>query len=164
MNMPWFVEDLLVIPDLKLGRNSYWVELRLTGPNAFILDSYGLNRQQGHDFPGGSGYPDGPAFQEWIRISDDARDIGFGADGTVCVLGGITYGNFDHDFFNDDIDVDFGLWVLDEFGWLEYPGSGIRLDVDPDGFPWVVNSDQEIWRLTPFDLDRIPGRANNRRI
>ncbi len=165
MNTPWFVDDFLVIPALKLGRDSYWVELRLTGTNAFILDSYGLNRQQEHGFQDDSGYPASPAFRDWIRIPGDARDIGVGADGTVWVLGGSIYGNYGHDFFNDafnnDIDYDFGLWVLDEFGWLEYPGSGIRLDVDPDGYPWVVNSDHEIWRLTPFGWNRIPGRAND---
>ncbi len=159
LDTPWFDDHFLIIPELRLGRDSYWVELRLLGPDHLVLDSYGLNEDYQGIF---SGSPSGPAFTDWIRVPGDARDIGVGADGTVWVLGGTVYDNPDFGFFdNDDIDYDFGLWVLDEFGWLEYPGSGIRLDVDPDGYPWVINSDHEIWRLTPYGWDRIPGRAND---
>ena len=161
VNTPYFIDDFLVIPELDLGKESYWVELRLTGTDEFVLDSYGLNRGYTPGFPGFPGFPDGPAYHDWIRVPGEARDIGIGADGTVWVLGSNVYENVDFDFFNDAIDYDFGLWVLDEFGWLEYPGSGIRLDVDPDGYPWVINSDHEIWRLTPYGWQRIPGRAND---
>ena len=164
LDTPYLIDDFLVIPDLRLGRESWWVELRLTGTDYFVLDSYGLNRDRAPGFPGAPGYPDGPAFYDWIRIPGDARDIGVGADGTVWVLGANVYGDdfgFFENVFDNGIDHDFGLWVLDEFGWLEYPGSGIRLDVDPEGYPWVVNSDHEIWRLTPFGWDRLPGRAHD---
>lgn len=161
INTPWFAGDVLVIPELRLGRKSYWVELRLTGTDYFVLDNYGPSNDFSPGFPHAHS---GPSYQDWIRVPGDARDIGVGADGTVWVLGGNVYDNFGNGYFGaggDDIDYDFGLWVLDEYGWLEVPGSGIRLDVDPDGYPWLINSDHEIWRLTPFGWDRIPGRAND---
>jgi hypothetical protein len=160
LDTPYFAGDYLVIPELVIGGESWWVELRLTGIDEFVLDSYGLNTGFTPGLPGRTGFSGGPAFQDWVRVPGDARDIGVGADGTVWVLGANVYENPDFGFFdNDAIDYDFGLWVLDEFGWLEFPGSGIRLDVDPDGYPWVINSEHEIWRLTPFGWNRIPGRA-----
>ncbi|MDG2175286.1 MAG: hypothetical protein P8M72_04005 [Gammaproteobacteria bacterium] len=156
IDTPYFFNDLLVIPALRLGHDTYWVELRLVGSDLFILDSYGLNRDSVPD------YFDGPDYRGWVRVPGEARDIGVGADGTVWVLGGNPYPDTDFDFFDDNVgDADYGLWVLDEFGWLEIPGSGVRLDVDPDGYPWVINSDHEIWRLTPFGWDHIPGSAHD---
>lgn len=159
MDSPWISGDFLIIPEFRLGRDSYWLELKLIGVDSFVLDSYGLNRDFDRGFFDRPGLYESSDFYDWARIPGDARDIGIGADGTVWVLGGNEYENFD--FFGDDNKVDFGLWVLDDFGWLEVPGSGIRLDVDPEGYPWVINSDQEIWRLTPFGWDRIPGRAHD---
>lgn len=158
IDTPYFLGDLLVIPELRLGRVTWWVELRLVAADRFRLDSYGPSRDYAPGFPDGG---NGPAFHDWIRVPGEARDIGVGADGTVWVLGANTYDNFDFDGFGNDVDYDFGLWVLDDFGWREVPGAGIRLDVGPDGYPWVVNSDHEIWRLTPFGWDRVPGRAKD---
>ena len=156
MDTPWFLDDLLIIPELFIGRDSYWVELRLVGTDRFALDQYGLNREYR------SGFNDGPAFHNWVRVPGEARDISVGADGTVWVLGANTYPNSDFNFFdNGDSDYDFGLYVLDDYGWLEVPGAGIRLDVDPDGYPWIINSEHEIWRLSHFGWERIPGRAHD---
>ena len=156
MATPWFLNDLLIIPELRIGRESYWVELRLVGADLFVLDQYGLNRNFN------AGINTGSVFQDWIRIPGEARDISVGADGSVWVLGGNSYPAIDYDFFdNGEINNDFGLYVLDEYGWLEVPGAGIRLDVDPDGYPWIINSEHEIWRLSPYGWERIPGRAHD---
>jgi hypothetical protein len=162
IDTPYFFNNLLVIPALRLGRDTYWVELRLVGADLFILDSYGLNRDSAPGYFDGPDYFEGPNYSGWVRVPGEARDIGVGADGTVWVLGGNPYPDTDFDFFDNNVgEADYGLWVLDEFGWLEIPGSGVRLDVDPEGYPWVINSDHEIWRLTPFGWDRIPGSAHD---
>lgn len=157
---PYLLDDVLVIPSLAVAAHTYWVELRLTAGDHFILDNYGpVNDAPSR--PGNPALPDGPAFYGWVRVPGEARDIGVGADGTVWVLGANSYRNGGFDFFDAGADYDFGLFVLDEFGWLEFPGAGLRLDVDPDGYPWVVNSDQEIWRLTAFGWQRVPGWATD---
>jgi len=158
INTPWFDGDYLIIPELRLGRESWWVELRQSSTDRFLVDSYGVNTDYR---PGLPFLPTNPAWSDWLRVPGDARDIGVGADGSVWVLGGSVYDNAGFEFFGDGGDVDFGLWVLEPDGWLEVPGSGIRLDVDPDGYPWVINSNQEIWRLTALGWRRIPGRAND---
>lgn len=158
INTPWFDGDYLIIPELRLGGQSWWVELRQAGTDRFIIDSYEVNATYR---PGLPSLPGNTAWSDWLRVPGDARDIGVGADGSVWVLGGTVYDHAGFDFFDDNGDVDFGLWVLEPDGWVEVPGSGIRLDVDPNGYPWVINSNREIWRLTALGWRRIPGRAND---
>lgn len=65
----------------------------------------------------------------WQRMGGNARDIGIGADGSVWVTsGGGTY-----------------LYVEGE--WVGVRGSGVRIDVDPNGIPWVIDHTNDIHQL-----------------
>lgn len=133
LDTPYFAGDYLVIPELAIGGESYWVELRLTGIDEFVLDNYGLNTGFAPGFPGGPGFSGGPAFNDWVRVPGDARDIGVGADGSVWVIG------------SDERQGGYGIYHWNGGGWVKVRGSARQVSVGPDGNPWVVNRDGEIY-------------------
>ena len=45
--------------------------------------------------------------------------------------------------------------------WVPFSGSGVRLTVDRDGNPWLVNSGDDIWRFKDGRWDHLPGRARD---
>ena len=65
----------------------------------------------------------------WQRMGGNARDIGIGADGSVWVTSG------------------GGTYLYDEGNWLGVRGSGVRIDVDPNGVPWVIDHTNDIHQL-----------------
>jgi hypothetical protein len=50
---------------------------------------------------------------------------------------------------------------LGKHGWLRVDGAGVRIDVDPYGAPWVINDDDEIFRLEHDQWRRMPGKAKD---
>jgi hypothetical protein len=85
----------------------------------------------------------------WERISGAAHDIGIGADGSVWVVGVAERSS------------GYAIYRLGRYGWIEHEGSGVRIDVAPDGTPWVVNEDDRIYRLEGNVWRRIPGSAKD---
>ncbi|GJM12153.1 MAG: hypothetical protein DHS20C12_05560 [Pseudohongiella sp.] len=82
----------------------------------------------------------------WQRMGGNARDIGIGADGSVWVTsGGGTY--------RYDPSV--------EGGWTGVRGSGVRIDVDPNGVPWVVDHTNDIHQLIAGRWVRRKGEARD---
>ncbi|MFT5841897.1 MAG: hypothetical protein ACI80L_000682, partial [Pseudohongiellaceae bacterium] len=65
----------------------------------------------------------------WQRMGGNARDIGIGADGSVWVTSG------------------GGTYLFDEGNWVGVRGSGVRIDVDPNGIPWVIDHTNDIHQL-----------------
>ena len=65
----------------------------------------------------------------WQRMGGNARDIGIGADGSVWVNSG------------------GGTYLYDEGDWVGVRGSGVRIDVDPNGVPWVIDHTNDIHQL-----------------
>lgn len=65
----------------------------------------------------------------WQRMGGNARDIGIGADGSVWVTSG------------------GGTYLYDEGNWIGVRGSGVRIDVDPNGIPWVIDHTNDIHQL-----------------
>ena len=63
-----------------------------------------------------------------------ARDIGIGADGSVYIIGTNRA---------DDGDV----YQLYGSNWTPIEGDGVSIAVDPNGKPWVVRKNGEIWTL-----------------
>jgi hypothetical protein len=77
------------------------------------------------------------AFNGWKQQPGQATDIGIGAKGDVWVIGAVAeaggYGIFH--------------WTPTTGSFTKIPGGAVRIDVDPAGNPWVVNSNHEIFRL-----------------
>jgi hypothetical protein len=65
----------------------------------------------------------------WQRVGGNARDIGIGADGSVWVTSG------------------GGTYLYDKGNWVGVRGSGVRIDVDPNGIPWVLDHTNDIHQL-----------------
>jgi len=65
----------------------------------------------------------------WVRMTGNARDIGIGADGSVWITSG------------------GGTYRFDEGDWIGVRGSGVRIDVDPNGIPWVIDHTNDIHQL-----------------
>src|SRR6185295_4420441 len=94
--------------------------------------------------------------------SPGARDIGVGKDGSIWIISSAP-GN---DPVNEGYQVSrwngnptFGSWV----GSIMY---AIRIAVDPDGKPWVVQGNGTIWRALSADpqtrlWETMPGLAKD---
>jgi len=79
----------------------------------------------------------------WQRMGGNARDIGIGADGSVWVTSG------------------GGTYLYDEGNWLGVRGSGVRIDVDPNGIPWVIDHTNDIHQLIAGRWIRRSGEARD---
>lgn len=139
--------NFLIVPEIWIGNVSYWAELKETGRDRFLLDSYGRNTQQ--TIPRTEPYQ----HQMWEELPGEALDIGVGADGTVWAVGTNESGYGDYNY---------GLYSWNGRRWNESSGSAVRVDVDPLGRPWVINIDNEIWRQERSGgWVRIPGAAHD---
>ena len=79
----------------------------------------------------------------WQRMPGFALDIGIGADGSVWVA------NFE------------GIYHWNGLDWINYGGSGSRIDVGPDGQPWVVGFSDRIYTLEHGEWVQLPGEAGD---
>lgn len=79
----------------------------------------------------------------WQHLPGEARDIGIGANGAVWVVSG------------------GGVFRWNGISWDRTSGSATRIDVDPTGQPWVVDSTNDIYRLDHGRWTRIPGAARD---
>ncbi len=79
----------------------------------------------------------------WQRMPGFASDIGIGADGSVWIanFGGVYYWN--------------GL------EWINSGGAGRRIDVGPNGQPWVVSFSDRIFTLVRGQWIQLPGEARD---
>jgi hypothetical protein len=79
-----------------------------------------------------------------------ANDIGIGADGTVYIIG-------------TDAQVGgFSIYKWNGSNWDLQNGAGVRIDVSPQGIPWLVNSSKQIWRgIGGNSFEQLPGLAND---
>src|SRR5262245_23189389 len=88
---------------------------------------------------------------DWIRQPGLAKDVGANAYGSVWVIGTGPVG----------MGGDFGIFHWNGSGWDAIDGGGVRIDVDPSGNPWVVNSKGEIWQRLPTGWKQLPGLARD---
>lgn len=79
----------------------------------------------------------------WQRMPGFALDIGIGADGSVWVV------NFE------------GVYYWDGFNWINFGGAGSRVDVGPNGQPWVVSLSDRIFTLVDGEWIQLPGEAGD---
>jgi len=85
----------------------------------------------------------------WNKMPGEATDIGIGADGTVWIIGAKSTGG--------------GYEILKWYGndWRAVEGGAIRIAVDPNGLPWVVNKESVIHQLTGAIWKKLPGKATD---
>jgi hypothetical protein len=87
----------------------------------------------------------------WEQMPGSAKggDIGIGNNGAVWLTGGGNVGG--------------GLQIYRWNGsnWTNVPGGALRVDVDPQGNAWVVNSSHNIYRFNGSSWDQMPGAAND---
>lgn len=138
----WYDGDILVVPEVWIGEQSFWAELRETAAGRFVLLDFGRNQQSE---PGNPDY----RHQYWEQIPGAAQDIGVGPDGSVWAVGASTLGH------------DYGLYQWSGRGWYEQRGGAVRVDVDARGRPWIVNDAHEIWLLERGRWERIAGAARD---
>jgi hypothetical protein len=75
------------------------------------------------------------AQNEWRRLPGAANDIGVGADGSVWVIG------------VDNAPGGHGIYRFNgSNGWDKVNGGAVRIAVEPNGNPWVVNASGGIFR------------------
>ena len=77
---------------------------------------------------------------KWIQVAGGARDIGIGPNGYVYIIGMNYVGSGNYGIYR---------WNGGN-SWTQFPGGGVRIDVDHMGYPWIVNSHGNIykWRRT----------------
>ncbi|MEW6494476.1 MAG: tectonin domain-containing protein [Cyanobacteriota bacterium] len=85
----------------------------------------------------------------WERIPGCAKDIGMGANGSTWVIG------------CDSTPGGYGIHNWNGADWIKPDGGAVRISVQPDGTPWVVNNAGEIFRRVNNSWERIPGCAKD---
>jgi hypothetical protein len=86
---------------------------------------------------------------QWQQMPGRGTDIGAGARGEVWVLG------------TDRVDGGHSIQRWGGNDWQRVEGGAVRIDVDPQGRPWVVNANGDILRLERQGWQRLPGRARD---
>ena len=114
-----------------------WFNAQGIAPNGLTYTQLGDLWEQFGGFPM-------PSVTGWTELPGGGQDIGVGANGSVCIIGGI-YDNGDYSPFR-----------YDGAGWDIAPGAGIRIAVGPDGMPWMIDSAGSIfhwenggWQIKP---------------
>jgi hypothetical protein len=88
----------------------------------------------------------------FIRLPGGASDIGVGANGDAWIIG--TSGA-------PSTPAGWQVYHWENGAWKAVPGNGIRIDVGPDGRPWVVNFRNEIYRWDGGRFIKLPGSARD---
>ena len=88
--------------------------------------------------------------RSWFLLPGSARDVSAGADGSIFVIG-----------VDRQNAAGFGVHRWNGSAFEASPGAGMRIAVDPQGNPWVVNRQNEIWMWNGGGFTRMPGSAND---
>ena len=84
----------------------------------------------------------------WQSIPGEVRDISIGTDGSVWAIG--------IDEVNDD---GYGIYQWNGDSWDQLEGIAIRVAIEPNGCPWVINASGKIFRRIDDEWQRLPGSA-----
>ena len=85
----------------------------------------------------------------WNTVPGKATDIGVGANGAVWITG------------REKV---FGGYEIEQWtgsGFKKAPGGAVRIDVGPWGYPWVVNSFDDIYKWENNNWTKITGKAKD---
>lgn len=85
---------------------------------------------------------------KWKKIEGKAHDISVGGEKNVAwKTGGAKVG---------------GGYEIFRYGnkeWQKMTGEGLRIDVGPDGVPWMVNASHDIYKFAGGPWTKMPGKA-----
>lgn len=84
----------------------------------------------------------------WLQMPGAATDIGMGG-GSLWAIG------------SSAAPGDQGVFRWDGKTWVDMKGKGVRIDVDAQGYAWVVNEKGEIWRHDGRSWNRAAGIAKD---
>jgi hypothetical protein len=86
----------------------------------------------------------------WEQLSGTAKDIGIGANGSVWIVG--TEPRFGG----------YAIYRWDGRNWeLVSDDGAVRIDVDPQGNPWIVNDNGSIYRRVGDRWEQLFGAAKD---
>lgn len=85
----------------------------------------------------------------WIQQPGAATDIAVGANGAVWVLG------------TNPVPGGYAIFRWNGSDWEGIDGGGVRIAVDPNGMPWIVNDAGGIFVLTGGGWQQLPGAATD---
>lgn len=87
----------------------------------------------------------------WTVMPKKVTDIAGGPDGSIWAIG------------NSEYPPNSGIFRWNGSGWNEVGGAAVRIAVDPQGRPWVVNAGGNIFRrnLNNNSWDLLPGSASD---
>jgi hypothetical protein len=84
------------------------------------------------------------------KMTGLGTDIGVGANGSVFLIGtSPCNGN------------GCTVYEHESNSWKAYPGSAVRVAVDRDGKPWVVNGSNELYRFSNGSFQQVNARASD---
>jgi len=98
---------------------------------------------------GDSGSPRCYAKSRWKTLPGRATDIGVGINSHVWVIGA------------DKLGCDHSIQKWQGGKWKKISGGAVRIDVDPAGNAWVVNSANQIFRYSDDEWTQVKGQARD---
>lgn len=99
--------------------------------------------------PAEAAMPNPAAANIWRQMPGAGLDIGMGANGTLWVIG------------TKAVPGGFEIFRWDGRAWINVPGGAVRIDVDPQGYAWIVNDRGEIFRFSGAGWNKLPGLAKD---
>lgn len=138
-----FSDGVFKIPEVLVDDKAYWLEMKDSGNNTFTVTGWGLNPTAAPPFDHSAAF----SIPTWQRLNGSAYDIGVGANGDVWVIGT----NYEAG--------GFGIYNISGGRGFSVDGGAMRVDVDPEGNPWIINDDRKIYRWIDGDWQRLPGKA-----
>lgn len=144
-----FAENRLFVTDIDVDGLAYWAELGLVefesgAPVLFEIQDFGV-----HAAVVSSNLLGLDTQPRWQRLPGNASDIGVGADGSVWAVG------------TDERGGGFGIYHWLGSAWQRVDGGAVRIDVDPQGVPWIVNDSSNIYRWQDGRWQRMGGNARD---
>ena len=96
----------------------------------------------------GQSDPAGP--DRFKQLPGSATDIAVGADGSAFMIG-----------TSPCIPLGCGIYKFDGSDWRQVQGQGVRIAVDPQGNPWVVDRQARIFRMVNGRFVQLSGNATD---
>ncbi len=84
----------------------------------------------------------------WVQLPGLAHEVALGADGSAWCLG-----------VGEISPSGYSIHRWNGHDWDHVEGAAVKIAVDPNGQPWVIDRERRISRLTPIGWELLPGLA-----